>query len=84
MLVYRMTRKFRSRNGGASLGTKDTDPLKDVSGMRFEGALKRFDSKIGANGRVVVVRGVYSHVKEPAGDGLQVQSRNRLECRCSR
>jgi hypothetical protein len=81
-----MTRKFRSRDGGASLGTKDACPLKAVSGIRFEGALKRFDSIVGVNDRVVVVvvRGVYSHVIEPADDGLQVQSRNRLECCCSR
>jgi hypothetical protein len=70
MLVYRMTRKFRSRDGGASLGTKDTDPLKAVSGIRFEGPLKRFDMRIGLDDRVVVVRGVYSHVIDPADDGL--------------
>jgi hypothetical protein len=70
MLGYRVTRKFRSRNGGASLGTKDACPLKAVSGPRFEGALERFDSIFGACDRVVVVRGVYSHVIDPADDGL--------------
>ena len=43
MLVYRMTRKFRSRDGEANVGTKDACPLKAVSGIRFEGPLKRFD-----------------------------------------
>jgi hypothetical protein len=64
--VYRVTRKFRSRNGGASLGTKDACPLKAVSGTRFEGPLKRFYSKVGVDDRVIVVRGVYSHVIDPA------------------
>jgi hypothetical protein len=66
MLVYRVTRKFRSRNDGASLGTKDACPLKAVSGIRFEGPLKRFHSKVGVDDRVIVVRGVYSHVIDPA------------------